>query len=288
MKLRQILGGMVGVGWALAGCAGADFEPTSESEYDSAALESTGDAEELGTLEQTLCENKGGTNAVMTALAVASGRELGRWLPERDFQWNSSTGMLELSANAAPRCRTQSPNQLCSNLQALLDMQKPAANGKVKFPGNIVLDSNALKSQLKSNWTAQTSCNSAGQCNAPNHDLRFLYSEAGSCDKKFYFNPLAMGTSTRLAVTETDKLKNKLKFLGYPSNKMLNFYIRNGEVSVDPTYGLNEGATSTVGSCDASCTKFTNSDMTGKCCSCNGASMKFSRSAFNANIYLCM
>jgi hypothetical protein len=287
MKLRQILLGVVGVGFGLMGCAGADFEPTSESDDDSTALESIDEAEELGTLEQALCENKGGTNAVMTALAVAAGREMGRWLPERDFQWNSSTGMLELSANAAPRCRTQSPTTLCSNTQALLDMQKPAAHGKVKFPGNITLDSNLLKSQLKTNWNAQMSCNSAGQCTAPDHDLRFLYSESGSCDKKFFFNPLKMGTTTRLSLTDTDKLKNKLKFVGYPTNKMLNFYIRNGEVSVDPTYGLNEGASSSVGSCDAACTKFTATDVTGRCCSCNGATKKYNRSPFNASVYLC-
>lgn len=263
-------------------CAGADFDPASESD-DSATLESIDDASEIGTLEQTLCENKGGTNAVMTALAVAAGKEMRRWLPERDFQWNSSTGMLELSANAYPRC----PNRQCTNTQALLDMQKPAANGKVMFPGNITLDSNLLKSQLKSFWSAQASCNSSGQCSAPDHDLRFLYSEAGSCDKKFFFNPLKMGTTTRLSLTDTDKLKNKLKFLGYPTNKMLNFYIRDGEVSVDPTYGLNEGASSTVGSCDASCTKFASSDVSGRCCSCNGATRKFGRSAFNANVYLC-
>lgn len=219
----------------------------------------------------------------MTAIAVAAGREMGRWLPERDFQWNDSTGMLELSPHAYPRC----PNRQCTNTQALLDMQKPAAHGKVTFPGNIKLDSNLLKSKLKSSWKAQKSCNDAGKCNAPNHDLRFLYSEKGSCDRKFFFNPLKMGTSTRLSQSDADKLKNKLRFLGYPENKMLNFYIRNGEVSVDPTYGLNDGASSKVGSCDAACTKVTSSNVSGKCCSCNGSTKKFARSAFNANVYLC-
>ena len=104
---------------------------------------------------------------------------------------------------------------------------------------------------------------------------------------KIFFNPLKMGTTTRLGASDADRLKNKLKFLGYPSNKMLNFYIRNGEVSVDPTYGLNEGATSTAGSCDAACTKFTSSNVSGKCCSCNGATRNFARSKFNGNVYLC-
>jgi len=68
---------------------------------------------------------------------------------------------------------------------------------------------------------------------------------------------------------------------------MLDFYIRNGEVSVDPTYGLNEGASSSVGSCDAACTKFASADVSGKCCSCNGAGKRYVRSTFNASVYLC-
>jgi hypothetical protein len=277
MNLKKTLMGMVSASccW-LAGCAGADFDPTLEPELESMEPE-------IGTLEQPLCENKGGTNAVMTAIAVAAGREMGRWLPERDFQWNNSTGMLELSQHAYPRCA----DRQCKNTRALLDMQRPEANGQVTFPGNIKLDSNLLKSKLKSNWNAQMSCNSSGQCSAPDHDLRFLYSEPGSCDRKFFFNPLRMGTSSRLSFADTDRLKNKLKFVGYPSNKMLNFYIRNGEVSVDPTYGLNEGANASVGSCDAACTKFTGSNVAGKCCSCNGATRKFARATFNANVYLC-
>src|SRR5262245_54690638 len=88
-RLGTVMAKTISFGRAGMACEGADFEP--------AASEEVGDLESIGTLEQPLCENKGGTNAVMTALAVAAGEELGRWLPERDFQWNSSTGRLELS-----------------------------------------------------------------------------------------------------------------------------------------------------------------------------------------------
>ena len=275
-RFSKLVGKSIGVGVLAMACAGGEFE----SDLGGTELD---EVDEIGSLEQPLCENKGGTNAVMTALAVAAGQEMKRWLPERDFQWNSSTGMLELSVNAAPRC----PNRVCRNTQALLDMQKPTAHGKVTFPGGIVLDSNLLKSQLKSNWNTQMSCNSSGSCNAPNHDLRYTHVESGSCDKKYFFDPLVMGSSTWLSATEADKLKNKLKFLGYPGNKMLNFYIRNGQVSVDPTYGLNAGTTMTAGSCDIAATKFSSSDLTGRCCSVNGASKKYVRAAFNASVYLC-
>jgi hypothetical protein len=261
-------------------CAGADFEDAPGFE------EEMGD--EIASLEQPLCENKGGTNAVMTAIAVAAGKELGRWLPERDFQWNSSTGMLELSQHAAPRCRTMSPTQSCTNLLALLAMQRPEAHGKVTFPGNIKLDSNLLKQKLRDGWNSQMSCNSSGACNAPTVDLRFHHVENGSCDKKFFFDPYYMGTTNRMSNADQDKQKNKLKFVGYPGNKMLNFYLRDGRISVDPTYGLNEGATVTAGSCDTAATKFSTSDLTGRCCNPNGVVKKYVRSTFSTAVYLCI
>ena len=259
-------------------CEGADYEDVPMYEEES--------VDEIGSIEQPLCENTGGTNAVMTAIAVAAGRELGRWLPERDFQWNSSTGRLELSVNAEPRCRTMSPTASCTNLRALLDLQKPEASGKVTFPGNIVLDSALLRTKLKDGWNAHLSCGTT--CSSvPTVDLRYHHVESGSCDKKFFFDPFYMGTTNRMSATDQDRLKNKLKFVGYPSNKMLNFYLRDGRVSVDPTYGLNEGVTETAGSCDIAATKFSSVDITGKCCSVSGATKKYTRSPFSASIYLC-
>jgi len=265
--------GMLGVA-----CEGADFEdmPSYEEEM----------ADEIGSIEQPLCENKGGTNAVMTAIAVAAGRELGRWLPARDFQFNSSTSMLELSVNAEPRCRTMSPTGSCTNLRALLELQKDAATGKVTFPGGIVLDAKLLRTKLKEGWTSQSSCGST--CTSiPNSDLKYHHVEAGSCDKKFFFDPFYMGTTNRMSTADTDKLKNNLRFVGYPTNKMLNFYLRDGQVSVDPTYGLNEGVTETAGSCDIAATKYSATDITGKCCTVSGVSKKYTRSPFSTAIYLC-
>lgn len=256
-------------------CAGADFEdvPTFEEEL----------GDEIGSLEQPLCENKGGTNAVMTALAVAAGREMRRWLPERDFQWNYSTGRLELSQYAPPRCA----DGVCRNTRALLDLQKPEASGKVTFPGGILLDSALLRQKLKEGWNAQMSCNSSGACNARTHDLRYHHVENGSCDKKYFFDPFYMGTTSRMSYSDADRLKYKLTFLGYPTNKMLNFYIRDGQVSVDPTYGLNEGATVTAGSCDTAWTKYSTSDLSGRCCNPNGIIKKYVRSSFSTSLYLC-
>jgi hypothetical protein len=58
-------------------------------------------------------------------------------------------------------------------------------------------------------------------------------------------------------------------------------------VAIDPTYGLNEGATTTAGSCAAACMKISSTDLTGQCCSCNGLSKTFKRSTFSTTTYLC-
>jgi hypothetical protein len=363
-------------------CSGADPEEGLAPDDVATQSNTTGDAD-VGTLEQAQCENSGGTNAVMTALAVAAGRELRRWKPETDFKWNTSTGRLELTpagqsrcggvsapgggnacmdtwnpvkstcaeqkswgncdeswmgtqcaatcgqctttttvssscTDVAPdnkytcaqqagwgkcgesfmagkcntscgRCSVGTPGTggSCRNIQALLDLQKPEADGKVTFEGNIKLDVALLKSKLKAAWDDQASCNASGSCNVPAHDLRFDHVEDGSCDEKYFFSPLKEGTTTFIPASTASTMVNKLRFLGYPSNKMLNFYMRDGKVSVDPTYGLNEGASTSTGSCDSACLKYSTGDVSNKCCSCNNASRKYSRSAFNTSMYLC-
>jgi hypothetical protein len=58
-------------------------------------------------------------------------------------------------------------------------------------------------------------------------------------------------------------------------------------VAIDPTYGLNDTGTTTVGTCSAACTKVTKDNVTDQCCSCNGATKKYKRSAWNTATYLC-
>jgi hypothetical protein len=241
--------------------------------------------------DDALCENKDGVNAVMTGIAVSAAREMRRWLPYRDFQWNSSTGRLELSANAAPRC----PNRSCTNTLALLSLQG-APDNTVKFPGGIYLKASALRAALQQNWTDQ---NNSGATQEP-YDLVYTNWEKGSCDVKYFFNvhqqaqdAANIGTTPR--VTDSGALtalNDNLIFLGFPENKMLNFYLRNGQVSIDPTGGLNEGGTTTSGSCTIACTKFSVSNIAGGCCSCLNSSGSyvngsFARSGTNGYMYLC-
>jgi hypothetical protein len=58
-------------------------------------------------------------------------------------------------------------------------------------------------------------------------------------------------------------------------------------VAIDPTYGLNDTGTTTTGACSAACTKVTKENVVGLCCSCNGSTKAYKRSAWNTATYLC-
>ncbi len=239
--------------------------------------------EDISSGDSALCENKDGVNAAMTALAVAAGREMRRVLPLRDFAWNYGTGRLETTSFGRTRC----PNDVCTNVNAVLAMQDAPAN-TVKFPGNITLNPTAFRNALKKNYEEQVQCNGNGGCPVQNHDLQYTNWERGSCDVKYFFNVVKKDTTTR--ITDYNTLfayENNLVAFGYPENKMLNFYIRNGQISVDPTSGLNEGGTTTSGSCSVACTRFSATNVAGSCCSCNGSNGTFQKSTFSPLMYLC-
>jgi hypothetical protein len=241
----------------------------------------------LGKSQQALCQNGGGVNGVLAALAVASANEMRRWLPTRDFQWNSATGMLELSKYALPRCRDNAATLGCPNTQALLDMQKPAASGNVTFPGNVRLDSAVLRQTLKRYWDSQVACNAAGNCPVDYHDLVFHHTGAGPCGTRYFYDAYEMGTKNRLTAEHAARFSNQLLFLGHPSNPFLAYSVDADRASVDPTYGLDAAGITSTGSCQAACAIISSTSRAGSCCSCNGTTRRFSRSAWNASTYLC-
>ena len=229
------------------------------------------------------CENTGGVNGVLAALAVAAANEMHRWLPGRDFEWSDDTGMLQLSKWARPRC----PNRQCLNSQALLDLQKPEADGTLIFDGNVRLDGNLLRSRLRAYWDAQLECNLAGNCPVDYHDLVYHHVEAGPCGDRYFYDAFEQGTSTPIDAAQASLFSNQLLFLGHPDNPFLAFAVEEDRASVDPTYGLTESATSSSGSCSAACAKYSASDLSGHCCSCGRNNGRYVTSAFSSFIYLC-
>jgi hypothetical protein len=277
MKAKQLLSAaLLGVG--LLGLVSAcSLEPASP--------------EDVGTSSEAVCANPDGTNAFLAALASSTGRETGRWLPSRDFQWNSSTGKLELSTYGKKRCA----DGKCFNTQELLNMQSDAATNMVVFPGGSKLNASSLRSRLQANLNAQSVCNgrpdnhTGDDCPVEMHQLTLNHTAPGPCDKFFVFNATQTDGVTPLA--EPAQLKNQLIMFGYADgsggNPYLSFQSNGSTVSIDPTLGLNEGDGSTTGSCTAACTLISATSVVGQCCSCNGATTTYSRSAWSASTYLC-
>jgi len=238
----------------------------------------------LGQAGEALCANGDGVNSAMAALAVAAAKELGRWNPTTDFApgtgapWHTT-----LTATGKARCA----DKKCWQTQAILDLQKAPPNS-VKF-GNVVLNSNNLISTLTARWNEQKNCELRGgtgdtNCTAEQHQLTFKSSAPGACDTVFTFDAKS---TTGGALKNANQLKNKLMFVGYPSNPYLAFSSTGTTVSVDPTYGLNPDGSTSSGTCSAACTKISSTSVTGSCCSCNGVSGKYAVSAWSATTYTC-
>jgi hypothetical protein len=193
--------------------------------------------------------------------------------------------MLGLSAAGKAQC----DDGVCANTQALLDFQKREAEGKVTFPGNVKLSAAGLRSRLVARFREQQSCemqpdnHRAENCPVEEHTLTFLRSEKGGCDTNFFFRAQSANGES---LAYPAQLKNKLLWVDR-ANPYIGFRSDGDEVSIDPTYGLNEDSSITSGACSPMCARISRSNVAGQCCACNGATRSFSRAAWNASTFLC-
>ncbi len=233
------------------------------------------------------CSNLEGTASTMAALAVSAAMELQRWQPTKDFAVGKIGADEALVLTSAGKARCSDGK--CFNTQALLDFQKNEANGKVKFPNNVSLNSGALRSRLVAKFRDQASCeaqpSNGGTTNCPveEHTLTFQRSEKGGCDTNYFF--VAKKTNGK-ALSYPAQLKNKLLWADR-GNPYIGFQSVGEVVSIDPTYGLNEAGSTTTGTCTAACVKVSAYNSTGACCSCNGVTKKFAKAAWSSFVYIC-
>jgi len=274
---------------SMTACTGEDFH--GDLDADAAVdsdIESQTDANasELGSLEQGLfgletlfssCGDPGGTESVLAALAVSTATELKRWQPLTDM--TVSNGMLGLTSAGKARCS----DGKCFNTQALLDLQKDAANNAQIRPG-VKLTPSILRFILTTNYNSQKLCNALFLCSTPAHSLRLKYSEPGGCDTNYYFEAL---NSSGAPLSSANVLKKALLWADVDVNSYIKFHSTGSVLGIDPTYGLNEAGTASTGTCAAACTKVSSSNLSGQCCACNGTKA-FTRSVWNANTYICM
>src|SRR5262245_43812738 len=81
--------------------------------------------EQVGAVQQAaVCSNDQATFAVMASMANGAAKDLRRWLPKRDMQWNSTSGKLELTAFGRARCPvTPAGVKECKAMNSLLQLQ---------------------------------------------------------------------------------------------------------------------------------------------------------------------
>jgi hypothetical protein len=240
-----------------------------------------------GTATSTTCVNHEGAASTMAAIAVSAAMELGRWQPSLDLTIGKqgSEEVLILTAQGRARCA----DGVCYNTQALLDFQKDEASGKVKFPGDVSLNSSALRSRLVAKFREQVSCeqqpSNGGTTNCPaeEHTLTFQRSEKGGCDTNFFF---VARKPDGQPLQYPAQLKNKLLWADR-TNPYIGFQSVGEVVSIDPTFGLNDRGSTTTGACTAACARISSVDLAGDCCSCGGVSKSLVRSAWSTTTFLC-
>jgi hypothetical protein len=269
---------------------------------------------ELGSLEQGLhgCATPDGTNAIMAALAVSAGQELKRWRAGLDFQVYSTNGAYEGQAgtwsrairltsgtgpDGKPRGKSRCGDGKCAKTQALLLMQYDnATNVYVQAESSntkVLVNPSALRSRMVAKLEEQVNkdrdMKDGDLYQVPKTPFTLTgtgTASLGGCGPHFKFNVAFDPTSTTPKPLPK-QLKWSLSFADQ-QNGWVDFRdLGNNVVAIDPTYGLNEGATATAGSCEVACTKISTSSVAGRCCSCGGAQKKFKTSPFSTAVFLC-
>jgi hypothetical protein len=253
------------------------------------------------------CSNPDGTNSVMAAFAVAVAQELGRWNASKDFVLANTNGYTENSTGTAqtvklasgsdangPIGKSRCADGKCAKVQALLDMQYDQANNLVYVQGSgstkILLNPGALRSRMSAKLLDQIGCDrnakdgDVNSCTTEQNALTYVSAAKGGCDTNFTF---AVKNKAGTALKYPSQLKNQLRFAD-STNPYVNFQnLGNGNISIDPTYGLDEDGSTTTGTCTAACTKISLTSLAGSCCSCGGVTKTFVKSPYSAITYLC-
>jgi hypothetical protein len=292
----------------LTACGAGDM-----NEFDVGQKEFRGDEDEysseeieLGSVEQAAhnCSTLDGTNSVMAALAVAAANELGRWNAGVDFQVNGDRIGLASGndSKGKPRGRNRCTNS-CKGIDALLSLQNDNAKG-VYVQGEtsnkkVLVNPGALRSRMKAKLEEQRTKDataedgrSGGLPAKTGHTLTGAgTANLGGCGPHFKFK-VAFDAIKPPPPSNKKPLPAQLRYSLYfadQANGWVDFRdLGNNVVAIDPTYGLNEGSSTSAGSCEIACTKVsTKKDVSNTCCSCAGATKKFKKSTFSTSVFLC-
>jgi hypothetical protein len=285
----------------MTACGSSDMYDSDASQQDGqGGIEEGAEDADLGSLEQALsCSTPDGTNAVMAALAVATGHELKRWNAALDFEVAGSTIRLTsgTGSDGKPRGKSRCSGGVCPRIEALLALQNDnATNVYLQAETSTALtlvNPGALRSRMTAKLWEQSNVNKDakdGDLNQPPKTAHALtgvgIATIGGCGPHYKFNVAFDATATN-----PKPLPGQLKWtLGFADqqNGWVDFRdLGNNVVAIDPTYGLNDEDTTSTGSCTVACTKVSTTNVAGACCSCGGVTKTFKKSAFSTTVYLC-
>jgi hypothetical protein len=272
----------------LTACGSGDMHDAEG--YDLDAIEDESAEMELGSMEQALhsCANPDGTNAVMAALAVAAGHELGRWRSGLDFEVYGSVIRLTsgTGSDGKPRGKSRCSGAVCPRTEALLSFQNDSATGVYvqaeTTTTRTLVNPGALRSRMVAKLGEQINKDrdmkdgDTYQVPKTPHTLIGAgITTLGGCGPHYKFNVAFDATTTTPKPLPEQNGWVDFRDLG------------NNVVAIDPTYGLNDEDTTNSGSCAVACTKVSTTSIAGACCSCAAVNKTFKKSTFNANTYLC-
>lgn len=194
MKVWFIASNLVALplGAWLTACSGAEVDTTSESgALDDATEELANSNFDVVDQEVTACDDHQYDHwRYLSALAVATANELGRWHPV-DFVRSGATGMVQLSSTGLARC-----SEGCPNIQALLQMQDPATSFVPRH------DPNLLKNLLVSYLDRQQNYNISHP--VPNHTLTLTRTTNDVCGLRYHFKVGGGSTTTGVYAGSTE------------------------------------------------------------------------------------
>jgi hypothetical protein len=113
------------------------------------------------------------------------------------------------------------------------------------------------------------------------------------CGDAYYWYDIAQPNLQPLRAPEDSFVQlifvgGKETLTGADNNPFISQQVSGNQVAIDPTYGLDDNGSTSTGSCAAACVKLSSSVLSGQCCSCNGLTKAFTKSAWSATTYLCM
>jgi len=152
--------------------------------------------------------------------------------------------------------------------------------------------SGAQLAQGGTTWTASNTMLFTPVTAGEPHRLKFNRKANGGPCGDYYWYDVSQPNSLPLDAPADTYVQlifagGKQTSTGADVNPFIAQQVNGNQVAIDPTYGLNDGSSTSSGACTAACLRVSTTNVAGQCCSCNGTTAKFAKSTWSAVTYVC-